>query len=275
MLRNAAGNAFAWWVMGIAAVLLVICLALYGIRFPNLSDCPDDWAAFGSYLAGVSALIVGFATILLLLHNVRLLREQVDVSVAHAEKQERLIAQQAAALRAESLMERSVRTERAIERVFVSIEGMAAEADSAWEAFDVAVGRYAKRGDAFSDVPLKQHHEALRALWPNRIKYPALVKLSGLLGELQQRVSEAESGGFVSEYWAAWIAGALPETALRFLYYQSWLAPHEPLSTWVRSQAILRYVTPDILLRPEDAREDIPLPYPVPERGASPEGGAA
>lgn len=247
-------------------MLLVCSLVLYGIRFPEFSDCPDDWAAFGSYVAGVSALIVGFATILLLLQNVRLLREQVDVSAAHADKQDQLIGEQRAALHAQERKERAAEAERAIERIINMIKDMDDEATDGWSSYRDAVARYPKRGAMYGGVPLIQHHNALRSTWPNRQLFPPLVKLGGLLSELQQRFSEAEREGIAGEYWAAWIAGSLPPTALQFLYYQTWLAPYEPISAWVKSHAVLRYVTVSILFRPDDARDDIPLPSPLQER---------
>ncbi len=264
MLRNAAGNAFAWWVMGIAAVLLVICLAMYAIRFPHLSDCPDDWAAFGSYLAGVSALIVGFATVLLLLHNVRLLREQVDVSVAHSEKQDQLIAAQQKALTAQDQKERSAETERAIGQVIEAINRMEQVSQSNWRGLRDTLANAVVNHIQPEGVVAVVRLDRLQIYWSRQEHFPALVRLRGLLGELQERFSKAEREGIASDYWAAWIAGSLPATAISFLCYVAKLERGTPLAEWVLDQAMLRYATKEALMDLSDADPSVPLPFPVP-----------
>lgn len=241
--------------MGGAAALLGIAILVYAVRFPVVSNRTDDWADFGSYLAGVSALIIGFATVLLLLHNVRLLREQVDIGHRHTSMQDQLIREQRDALQRQERAAESGEAERAVDRVLQAIRGVESMASVEWTSLSQNVAQEALR---FGD-----HDRAFRHVWNLQGGYPSLQKLRGLLLELQQRFREAQEREIASRYWPAWIAGELQDTAIRVLYYEARLDPDGEMARWVRDNALMRYATAGILLRQEDAMDDLPIPAPV------------
>ena len=273
MPRQAAGNTFAWWVMGGSAVLLGIAIVVYAVRFPVVSNCPDDWADFGSYLAGVSALIIGFATVLLLLHNVRLLREQVDIGHRHTSMQDQLIREQRDALQRQERAVESAEAERAMERLLHEILRLDEGAWRDWEAFKVNVGDEARRIETGAYLTVESYDAALRSVWIRLESYPNLLKLRGVLGELQQRFAEAEERRIASQYWAAWISGALPKASVSLLFYDARLDPNGAMARWVRDAALMRYTGSSILLHGDHSMGDLRPPFPAPGRQHPSHGG--
>src|SRR5471030_1318683 len=62
-------------LFSIAIIFLVIPLLTYFFKFRNpLSDNPQDWAAFGSYLGGVYSALFGFLSVLVLVATLREMR---------------------------------------------------------------------------------------------------------------------------------------------------------------------------------------------------------
>jgi hypothetical protein len=252
-----------------AAVVLVVAVFAYALWFTELSDKPRDWDAFGSYLAGVSAVIVGFATILLLLRNVDLLKRQVDVATQHLNAQESLIADQRDALRRQELKERSVDIERSIDRILDRIQNRADVAEKAWHEFRSEIARGARGGREFGEASPDATDAEFLKLWRRLDRNAELMKLRDLLRELQERFAEAEQDAISNGYWAAWVARSLPETALQVLYYETRQAPDEPVALWVRTHGLLRYAKAGMLLQQEHEMPDLQLPCPVPERAVS------
>jgi hypothetical protein len=256
--------------MGGAAVVLVAAVASYALWFTKLSDKTKDWDAFGSYLAGISALIVGFATILLLLRNVDLLKRQVDVATQHLDAQQTLIADQRDALRRQERKERSADIERSIDRILDRIQNRAEVSEKAWTEFRSEIARGARGGRDFGEASPDATDAEFLKLWRRLERHAELMKLRDLLRELQERFVEAERDGVSNGYWAAWIASSLPETALQILYYDTRQAPDEAIALWVRTHGLLRYASAGMLLQQEHEMPDLKLPCPVPERASSP-----
>lgn len=245
--------------MGLAAVLLAAAMVRYRLSFSELSSEPKYWDAFGSYVAGVSALVVGFATIVLLLRNVDLLKDQVET-------QGRLIDAQRKELESQARRERSANVERAIGRVLAAIRGHDAACKAAWSTFITDVKRVATLKDPYADVSAGDHDIAFARCWTQLERHGELLRVRSLLAEVHQRCVEAESEGVACEDWAAWIAGELPDSALQILYYETRQSPDGRIAHWVRNQGLMRYASKSMLLREDHALPDLPLPCPVQER---------
>jgi hypothetical protein len=254
-----ARDPFAWWTMAVAAVVLVFAVGAYAAWFTELSDKPRDWDAFGSYLAGVSALVVGFGTILLLLRNVDLLRRQVDVATKHLGVQEVLIADQREALRRQERKELSAEIERSLDRILDRIQAKADVSAKAWHDLRSDTARAARGGRDHGEATPESVNTEFLKRWRQLALYPELMKLRDLLRELHERYTAAERDGLADGYWAAWIARSLPETALQVLYYEAREAPREAVASWVRNHGLMRYAGVSMLVQEQHEMPDLPL----------------
>lgn len=256
--------------MGLAAALLAAAMVRYWLSFSELSSDPKYWDAFGSYLAGVSALVVGFATIVLLLRNVDLLKHQVAVAQQHLDAQQALIKEQSAALGQQERKERRADAERAIGRVLEKIGVLEERACKDWEAWRINLQEQAKRASPSGNMSRKAFDAVLRERWGQFVAYPSLLKLRGLLIELETRCVEAEQGKYDGVYWDAWIAASLPDTAIKALHCEAHQSPEGATAQWVRRAALMRFASTAVRLQEWHEIVGLPLPFPVADREISP-----
>lgn len=241
----------------LAALTVVLILALVPVvtffhtfRVDQIKPTMQKWAYFGDYAAGVSAILVGMTTLILLWRNTVMVKQQLAVLRRTEAKQAHFIQRQVeeldAASRAKALDEHRSR----VFSLITQTESAAREAEREIDHLGTVIAEEVRRIGHNNEM---EHKHVRRSVISRCVRIHVdsshtFTKFAAHLDMTLREISEKPNDR--TPELATELAFGMSKSACRGAYYLAWCEELSPLKERMTNVDLFRFATSQILFDP-------------------------